>query len=144
MAISRHRPSQAPIVAGVATGAAARSNSRRSGASPRRCRAWHNAEGVGTCQCRSHAADEPQPADHLAHHFFVGLAEKQRQGDHVIDDQPGRQQAVTLFLAPRFGDHLIDQVTSINAGHHAQAQIIRQPARPWLLSCFITGHGCGN
>ena len=81
--------------------------------------------------------DEPQPADHLAHHFFVGLAEKQRQRDHVIDDQPGRQQAVTLFLAARFGDYLIDQVTSINARNHAQAQVIRQPARPWLLVRLI-------
>ena len=57
----RHLPSQAPIVAGVATGAAARSNSRRTGASPRRWRAWHNAEGVGTCQCRSQAETNRSP-----------------------------------------------------------------------------------
>jgi hypothetical protein len=45
----------------VASGAAARSNSCRSGSSPRRCRAWHNADAVGTRQPRSQAETNRSP-----------------------------------------------------------------------------------
>jgi hypothetical protein len=74
MAISRHRSSHAPFVAGVATGAALHSNSRRTDASPSRWRALHNAEGSAR-PVPFPRADEPQPTNHLAHQFFVGLAQ---------------------------------------------------------------------
>ena len=61
IAISRLLPSQGPIVARVASGAAAYSNSRRSGASPSRWRAWHNADRAGIRHACSQAATKLSP-----------------------------------------------------------------------------------
>jgi hypothetical protein len=62
--------------------------------------------------------DESQPAEHLAHHLLVNLAEEQRQRDHVIDDQPRRKQALSFLFAARFQEHLIDQIPRVNPRDH--------------------------
>ena len=129
MAISRQQPSQAPIVAGVATGAAARSNSRRTGCSPRRWRAWHNAEGVGTCQCRSQAE-----TNRTRRPSFASLLRRPRRKTTLRRSRNRRPAgpATGGYAIPcsafRRLPHRLGHV--INAGHHAQAQVIRQPASP--------------
>ena len=52
MAITRHSRSHPPGVAALATGTATVSNKARSGASPRRVRAWEIAPVLGTVHCR--------------------------------------------------------------------------------------------
>jgi hypothetical protein len=53
MAISRHRPRNAPRVSSSPTGAATCENNSRSGSYPSRCRAWVIPPDVGTSQASS-------------------------------------------------------------------------------------------
>src|SRR5680860_960118 len=68
-----------------------------------------------------------QPLHQVAHHLLVARLGEQRHRQHVIDDQPRRQQPRPLLLPARCGDHRIHQLRRKRARQQPKGHMVRQP-----------------
>ena len=79
---------------------------------------------------------EPQSVDQLPHHFFVGVLAEQTQGEHVVDDDPSRQQPRPLLHLARFPQHIVNEITMENSRQDTDVDPIGKPAlRLAALGC---------
>jgi len=67
-----------------------------------------------------------QPLHEHPHHLLVRGRAVQRQAEHVVDDDPRRQQPLPPLAAPRLGHHPIHQLGREHARQHADRDVIRQ------------------
>jgi hypothetical protein len=80
-----------------------------------------------------------QALDEVAHHLLIRRLRKQRQPQHVVGHQPGRQQTRPLLNPTRLRQDLINQPRRERPRQHPQRHMIRQPLiisrldppRPW-------------
>ena len=81
---------------------------------------------VGNLPVLLPCSGKQQARHEKAHHLLVCIAEEQAQGQHVIDHDPRRQQPRPLLYPPRFGQHIINQVTIDKARQNPYANPVSQ------------------